>query len=325
MGISFVVAPLVGGVIGYITNDIAIRMLFRPHKAKYVCGMHVPFTPGIIPKEKGRIADAVGEAISENLMNEDVLNRYLLSAEMVAKLRTAAETFLETQRRNGETARQFLRHYLAEEEITTISKDIAEGISKQTYEKLADSEVGEQVAHIVIDHVGRKLSMEGAAKELLAGLGGVSGGLGRIAAGLFGNNIVTTFLGLLREPAEHFLAKNINQMLRDKGEEIVSKMIGDEVDGFLDKPVCTLLEGHEEQLEQAVNATESVYRNIITEHLPKILESIDISKIIRERINEMDMNEAEAIILEVLDKELKAIVWLGALLGTIMGCLNILI
>lgn len=56
MEASYIIAPLLGGVIGCITNDIAIRMLFRPHKAKYVFGVHVPFTPGIIPKEKGREA-----------------------------------------------------------------------------------------------------------------------------------------------------------------------------------------------------------------------------------------------------------------------------
>lgn len=82
-------------------------------------------------------------------------------------------------------------------------------------------------------------------------------------------------------------------MLRDNGEEIVSNMIGGEVDHFLDKPVCKLLEGHEEQLAQTVDTIESIYRSIITEHLPKILESIDISKIVRERINEMDVNETE--------------------------------
>ena len=30
---SYILAPLVGGVIGYVTNDITIRMLFRPHTA----------------------------------------------------------------------------------------------------------------------------------------------------------------------------------------------------------------------------------------------------------------------------------------------------
>ena len=324
MELSYIIAPLLGGVIGYITNDIAIRMLFRPHKAKYVFGIHIPFTPGIIPKEKGRIAEAVGGVISENLMNKEVLERYLLSEDMIGKIRSAAEEFIATQQRNNETVSQFLGHYLSKEEIDTISQNINLSITKQTYEKLADSSVGEKVAHIAIDHVAQKLTIDGA-QELLSGIGGALGGLGGMAAGLFGGNIVAKFLGALREPAEHFLAKNINTMLRDNGEEIVSNMIGGEVDNFLNKPVSNLLEGHEEQLAQAVNTIESIYRSIITEHLPKILQSIDISKIVRERINEMDVNETEKLIFQVMDKELKAIVWLGALLGLVMGSINLLI
>ena len=324
MEASYIIAPLLGGVIGYITNDIAIRMLFRPHTAKYVFGIHIPFTPGIIPKEKGRIAEAVGGVISENLMNKDVLEKYLLSEDMIGKVRSAVEEFIVIQQRNSETVVQFLGHYLSKEEIDTIVQNINHSITKQTYEKLADSTVGEKVAHIAIDHVAQKLTISGA-QELLSGIGGALGGLGGMAAGLFGGNIVAKFLGMLREPAEHFLAKNINTMLRDNGEEIVSNMIGGEVDTFLNKPVCKLLEGHEEQLAQAVNTIESIYRSIITEHLPKILDSIDISKIVRERINEMDVNETEKLIFQVMDKELKAIVWLGALLGLVMGSINILI
>ena len=46
---------------------------------------------------------------------------------------------------------------------------------------------------------------------------------------------------------------------------------------------------------------------------------IDISSIVEHRIQEMDMEEAEYIILSVMRKELRAIVWLGALLGAVMG------
>lgn len=324
MDLSYIIAPLLGGVIGYITNDIAIRMLFRPHTAKYVFGIHIPFTPGIIPKEKGRIAEAVGGVISENLMNKEVLEKYLQSEDMIEKVRAAVEEFIATQQRNNETVVQFLGHYLSKEEIDTIAQNINRSITKQTYEKLADCSVGEKVAHIAIDHVAQKLTIDGA-QELLTGIGGALGGLGGMAAGLFGGNIVARFLGMLREPAEHFLAKNINTMLRDNGEEIVSNMIGGEVDAFFNKPVSKLLEGHEEQLAQAVNTIESIYRSIITEHLPKILQSIDISKIVRERINEMDVNETEKLIFQVMDKELKAIVWLGALLGLVMGSINLIL
>lgn len=321
---TYIIAPLLGGVIGYITNDIAIRMLFRPHKAKYIMGVHVPFTPGIIPKEKGRIADAIGGVISENLMNKDVLERYLLSDDMVGKVRLAVEEFIETQKHNKETVKEFLGHYLSDDEIATISQNVNESITKQTYTKLSDASVGEKVAHIAIDHVAEKLSIDGA-QELLAGLGGAMRGLGGIAAGLFGGNIVARFLDMLREPAENFLANNINTMLKNNGEEIVSNMVGGEVEGFLNKPVCKLLEGHDDQLKQTVNTVESIYRSIINDHLPKILESIDISKIVRERINEMDVNETEKLIFQVMDKELKAIVWLGALLGLVMGSINLIL
>ena len=39
----------------------------------------------------------------------------------------------------------------------------------------------------------------------------------------------------------------------------------------------------------------------------------------------MDVNETEKLIFQVMDKELKAIVWFGALLGMIMGSINVLI
>lgn len=324
MDAAYIIAPLLGGVIGYITNDIAIRMLFRPHTAKYVFGIHIPFTPGIIPKEKKRIAEAIGGVISENLMNKEVLEKYLLSEDMVEKIRGAVEEFIATQQKNEETVSQFLEHYLSKEEIDSISQNINQSITKQTYEKLADSSVGDKVAHIALNQVAQKLTIDGA-QELLAGLGGVLGGIGGMAAGLFGGNIVAKFLGMLREPAEQFLADNINTMLRNNGEEIVSNMIGGEVDTVLSRPICKMLEGHDEQLAQCVNTIESIYRKMISEHLPKILASIDISKIVRERINEMDVNETEKLIFKVMNKELKAIVRLGALLGLLMGSVNCLI
>ena len=49
---EMIMAPLVGGVIGYITNNLAIKMLFRPRKAIYIGKWHIPFTPGLIPKQK---------------------------------------------------------------------------------------------------------------------------------------------------------------------------------------------------------------------------------------------------------------------------------
>lgn len=243
---------------------------------------------------------------------------------MVGKIRSSVEKFTNKQKTNNESVRAFLCHYLSEEEVQAIASSINENIAKETYTKLADPIVGETVAKVAMDHVGKSLSGDGA-KILLAGVGGLAKGIGGIASTLLGVDIVGKFLSLLREPAERFLANNINTMLAENGEEIVNNMLGNEVNTFLDKPIATLLQGHEEQLGQIPNSVESIYRTVITEHLPRILDSIDISRIVSERINEMDMDETEKLIFQVMDKELKAIVWLGAALGTIMGCINLLI
>ena len=47
-------APLLGALIGYITNWLAVKMLFRPREAKYLFGHRIPFTPGVIPKGPGK-------------------------------------------------------------------------------------------------------------------------------------------------------------------------------------------------------------------------------------------------------------------------------
>lgn len=322
--LSYIAAPFIGGVIGYITNDIAIRMLFRPHTAKYVFGVHVPFTPGIIPKEKSRIAEAIGSAISENLMNKEVLEKYLLSDKMVEKIRNSVIEFVNKQKVNHESIRAFLCHYLSEEEVQSIAASINENIAKETCTKLADPKVGETVAKVAMEHVEKSLSGDGA-KILLAGIGGLAKGIGGIAGKLFGVDIVGKILGLLRDPTERYLASNINTMLAENGEEIVCNMLGNEVNSFLDKKIASLLVGHDEQLSQLPDTVETIYRTVITEHLPHILDSIDISRIVTERINEMDMAETEKLIFLVMAKELKAIVWLGAALGTIMGSLNLIL
>ena len=65
--------PVIGAAIGYITNDIAIRMLFRPHKAVYVFGRRLPFTPGIVPRRKDQLAKILGDAIVAKFFNADDL------------------------------------------------------------------------------------------------------------------------------------------------------------------------------------------------------------------------------------------------------------
>lgn len=70
---------LVGAIIGYATNSIAIWMLFRPLEPKYIGRFRVPGTPGVIPKERDRLAELLGEAVAENLMTHDDIAKLVSS------------------------------------------------------------------------------------------------------------------------------------------------------------------------------------------------------------------------------------------------------
>lgn len=294
--LQYLSGPVLGAVIGYITNDIAIRMLFRPHKAKYICGVHVPFTPGIIPKEKGRIASAIGGAISENLMNKEVLEKTLLSEEMLDKIRLAIDDFFYTQLNNDETVEQFAAHYLTEEEIAAMRESTCDEIAKLITAKLRDRAIGTTIAHAATQHVIDKTRSSVA---------------GKIKA--------EKLIEAIASPIESKLASHINEVLNDQAPIMATRIVYTEADKLLNLPMRQLFDGHEKQLEQAKSSIVSIYRTIISDHLPRILEGINISRIVETRINEMDMDEAEQIILTVMKKELRAIVWLGALLGSIMG------
>jgi uncharacterized membrane protein YheB (UPF0754 family) len=82
----FVGPPVVGGVIGYFTNDIAIKMLFRPYKTLYIGKQRIPFTPGLIPRNQERLAKRISDTIMGSLLTPEELQnlaRRLLQPERV--------------------------------------------------------------------------------------------------------------------------------------------------------------------------------------------------------------------------------------------------
>jgi uncharacterized membrane protein YheB (UPF0754 family) len=82
----FAAPPVVGGIIGYFTNDIAIRMLFRPYRAYSLAGKRVPFTPGLIPRNQERLAKRISDTIMGSLLTPEELQklaRRLLQPERV--------------------------------------------------------------------------------------------------------------------------------------------------------------------------------------------------------------------------------------------------
>ena len=83
----------IGALIGGFTNHLAIKMLFRPHEAKYIGSWRLPFTPGLIPKRRDELAKQFGKTVTNYLLTPDTFKKKLLTPEMEKK----AELFLQNQ------------------------------------------------------------------------------------------------------------------------------------------------------------------------------------------------------------------------------------
>jgi uncharacterized membrane protein YheB (UPF0754 family) len=82
----YLAPPIAGAVVGYFTNDVAIKMLFRPYTAKFVGKYQVPFTPGLIPSNQGRLATRISDTIMGSLLTPSELQniaKRLLEVERV--------------------------------------------------------------------------------------------------------------------------------------------------------------------------------------------------------------------------------------------------
>ncbi|WP_457575763.1 DUF445 family protein [Desulfomarina sp.] len=66
--VKFATPPVIGAVIGYVTNRVAIKMLFRPLKAWKIMGFRVPMTPGVIPSKRLELARNMGEVVGDHLL-----------------------------------------------------------------------------------------------------------------------------------------------------------------------------------------------------------------------------------------------------------------
>ncbi|MDR1144207.1 MAG: DUF445 family protein [Spirochaetaceae bacterium] len=87
--ITCFVPLIVGALIGYVTNAVAIKMLFRPLKPVRFLGVKVPFTPGVLPRERHKLADSIGAMVERQLLTPEILRERLLREDVRAGVNAA--------------------------------------------------------------------------------------------------------------------------------------------------------------------------------------------------------------------------------------------
>ena len=87
----WLIPPCAGAVIGFFTNVLAIKMLFRPLRAYHIGPFRLPFTPGILPKERGTLAKSIGAMVSRELLTPEIVRARLLKDDIRLLVRELAE------------------------------------------------------------------------------------------------------------------------------------------------------------------------------------------------------------------------------------------
>ncbi len=298
---KFIVAPLLGGVIGYITNDLAVRMLFRPHKARHLFGRRLPFTPGLIPKERERLSAAIRQVLDEDLLNAQVLEQALMSDAMLEKLDAAVNRAIDSLLAEERTVRTLLENHVSAEDLARFEKNTLEGVNGYLMDKLLASGLDATVAHVLVGELRKRLSDSSAG-------------------------ILTLFWdGKRTSSLEEKFTAAVRGQIEQRGPELLAGMLSSIASQGLDTPVKELSVRLDEKRPEILTTLKDAYGRLIRSALPKALATLDLGALVESKLNSLDMAELESLILRVMKKELRAIVWLGALLGALLGAINLLI
>jgi uncharacterized membrane protein YheB (UPF0754 family) len=166
---KFVIPIVVGAIIGYITNWLAIKMLFRPHTEKRFLGMRIPFTPGLIPKERSRIAKSVGETVGTHLLSPETVAEALSSQKINEQISSWIEEKITGLRESSQSIKDILikivgESYeefkvMVEKRLTSfLVNQLKEEKLKQTIMQLIKDELVEKYGEKVYLHAKEKLS-----------------------------------------------------------------------------------------------------------------------------------------------------------------------
>ena len=126
--LSFIIFPIIGAIIGAVTNEIAIKMLFRPYKKLFLFGMKLPFTPGVIPSQRQSIAKKIAENFEEKLLSGDEIRKIVTGDKVRNILDAKVDAFIE---KLGRLAGMMASGY---------KKDIVDNIIK-SIEEMADNAI----------------------------------------------------------------------------------------------------------------------------------------------------------------------------------------
>jgi len=296
--LSFLIPPFLGGIIALSTNWLAIKMLFRPHTAKYIFGIRIPFTPGLIPKERARLTEKLSEAISTRLLTPDVLAEGLSNPTLwPLPDMTIGEALTVWGIETPDTYTAPIARHIK----TLVDKILPQALESvpnliESMPEL-DAKLAELTYKVIDENLG-SIAKIFISKEKIY------------------TSIKNNLFEYLSNPENHDFIREklhtgIDALLSHKAtqdaitEKLYTINIRDGLTAFLQKE------------KHAVSRVLQMLAAYIAKNMP-------VQAMIENKLNAFDVAEAEELIISVAGRELRLIILLGGVLGFIIGGLMLL-
>lgn len=287
--------PLIGAGIGYCTNWIAVKMLFRPHYPKKIGIWQIPFTPGLIPKRQPDLARAIGNAVGNNLFTAADLKALFLSEKVEESVVDALMEKLGLAGEAGITPEDLLTRFTTEEEYEQVVDKLALSLTDRITAAAVRMDLGSLLAERAKGVIDEKLSTMGMLVAMMS------------------EGIVQSVLEQIPD--------RVNDFLTAEAPDLILPTVHEQVEDLFARPISTWtgkLEG-----EKLRRTLRSIYEELVGGLTGDLLSHLNIAGVVEEKVKAMDVKELEQLVFSVMKKELNAIVNLGALIGLVLGILNI--
>lgn len=291
---KIIMTLVISGLIGYCTNYIAVKMLFRPRTEKHIFGRRMPFTPGVVPKNQPRLARALGNAVSERLLTGDDLREALTSEKTAA---AAADTALGA--------------LFTDKPVSDILTDIAGSENAENVTSYAKQKLTETAVRRVKEaDIPALVISEGTAavKEKVSG---------SMLAMFVNDELIASVAAPLGDKIGEYIDRN--------AEPMIGNAVSEEIERISASSPAELLESAGVTRDRVRTAAAELFRRAAAEAADPLIRSVDIPKLVEDRVNAMSVEEVEELVMSVMKQELNAVISLGGLIGIIIGLLNILV
>jgi uncharacterized membrane protein YheB (UPF0754 family) len=300
--LPFLLPPLIGAFIGFFTNVLAIRMLFRPLREYRFFGIRIPFTPGILPRGRHRLAESIGGMVERELLTPQVIRERLGRAEVREAVRRQVSLYTEKIPEKFETPGAF---------GTAGGGGSLSGWIVSGAEELYPRLVADIVGFLGRDEIRRELESRGQVLLLDAILKLNVFQRFFIQAGQYDRT--------LRERMPEFVDEFIQNLEELLGKEETRERI---LSFFLESLKKTGRDlsipgtGKKEKLDLFITGRLLAAAD---KEADTILNAVNVKDMVTGRIDSLDMLRVEGIILDVMARQLKWIDIFGGILGFLIG------